>query len=217
MRLLALECSGSATGVAIIADGSVICERNETQPRLAAEMLLPMCDWAFAQTGLGASDMDAFAVSVGPGSFTGVRIGVCAANALAQTAGVPVVEVCSLEALARNARGNVIAAVDARRERVYAAGFGEKPFGARVLTLSELAEKLLPGVHLEGDAALVYGQTLLSLRPGLTLDTSARPYVHAGNVAIVAYEKALAGCVKHQAEPIYLSKPQAERNLDGQH
>lgn len=123
MRLLALDTSTDACSVALL-DGERLSERYELAPRVHAERVLPMLEALLAEAGLGLRDLDALAFGRGPGSFTGVRIATGLAQGLALGAGLPVVPVSSLAALAhglgrRHGPGRVLAALDARMDEVY--------------------------------------------------------------------------------------------------
>ncbi|MBI1179081.1 MAG: tRNA (adenosine(37)-N6)-threonylcarbamoyltransferase complex dimerization subunit type 1 TsaB, partial [Alphaproteobacteria bacterium] len=135
MRVLAFDTALGAGSVAVVADGSCLARRDEPRPRALAERLLPMIEETLAEAGLGYGDLDLIAVTVGPGTFAGLRIGVAAARGLSLATGVPAAGVTSLEALAFAALPDlgegetVVAAVDGRRGQLYRQAF-EKRGGA---------------------------------------------------------------------------------------
>ena len=121
MKILAFETTDAVASVALYLDGAVYETVIETDRR-HAESVLPAADALLAAHGLSAADMDAFAADVGPGSFTGVRIGVCMANALGAACAKPVVAVNALEALAHPfGTETVCALIDARNGNGYGA------------------------------------------------------------------------------------------------
>jgi tRNA threonylcarbamoyladenosine biosynthesis protein TsaB len=125
MNLLAIETATEACSVAL-ASGDTLVARSEIAPRRHAELLLPMCEQVLAEAGIGRHALDAIAVGVGPGAFTGVRLAVSAAQGLALALDLPLVPVSSLAALAMQAPDNgaaILAAIDARMGEIYAGSF----------------------------------------------------------------------------------------------
>lgn len=132
-----------------------------------AEHLMSTIDEALAVANTGYADLGLIAVSVGPGSFTGIRVGVAAARGLALALGIPSVGVTTLDAMAEEARRNfagkgLLAAIDARREQIYVAVFdisGKRTFGPAIAKLDEAAGMLAPDMALTGSAAeMIAGQ-----------------------------------------------------------
>ncbi|WP_274968350.1 tRNA (adenosine(37)-N6)-threonylcarbamoyltransferase complex dimerization subunit type 1 TsaB [Succinimonas amylolytica] len=122
-RILAVDTSTEACSAALYNDGGLFCER-EVAPQGHTRLLLPMIDRLLKSQGLGLGDLDCIAAGRGPGSFTGVRIGVSMAQGLAFGAGKPLVGISDLEVLAftafnRTASGKAVAAIDARMGEVY--------------------------------------------------------------------------------------------------
>lgn len=123
MRILALETSTEYCSVALWQDG-VVSERCERVGQKHSEVLMPMLDGMLRDAGFRIQDMDGIAFGAGPGSFTGVRIACGVAQGLALGADLPVVGVCTLQALAQSSgRDRVIAALDARMAEVYHAAY----------------------------------------------------------------------------------------------
>jgi len=149
LRILALETSTEYCSVALWQEGA-ITERSELVGLKHSEILMPMLDGLLREAGVKLSDMDCIAFGAGPGSFTGVRIACGAAQGLALGADLPVIGVCTLQALAQaSGHEKVIAALDARMAEVYHAAY-EKRNGEWV-TVCE------PGLCLPQDAPLVEG------------------------------------------------------------
>ena len=135
MILLALDTATTATVAGVLrADGNVVEVRDDPAPGARpahASRLLAAAEEALATAGVGWEEVERLAVGVGPGSFTGLRIGIATARALAQGRGLPVVGVSTLEALAHGADAPLVLAVlDARRGEAFAATFnqGSDPF-----------------------------------------------------------------------------------------
>jgi tRNA threonylcarbamoyladenosine biosynthesis protein TsaB len=126
MICLALDTALDACSAALLRDGVVLAEETRDIGRGHAEVLMAVVETVLDGARLGILDCDRFAVTVGPGSFTGIRVGLAAARGFAVAAGRPVVGVSTLEALAADAgaAGPVLAVIDARRDEVYAGLFG---------------------------------------------------------------------------------------------
>ena len=149
MRLLVIDTSGPVCGVAVIEDGKVLCEYTAQNRNTHSANLMPMTEAALASAGKTLEEMDAVAAVTGPGSFTGVRIGVATAKGLAHGAGIPCIAVDALEALSLSAGGfdGVICPIqDARAGQVYGAAFrdGKRLIADEPMKLEEYLEKILP-------------------------------------------------------------------------
>ena len=165
MIVLGLDTATSATVVGVLgADGVVHEARDDPAPGARpahAARLLGAVDEALDAAGVGWDEVTRLAVGVGPGSFTGLRIGIATARGLAQARGLEVVGVSTLEALARGADAeSVLAVLDARRGEAFAAAFGPGAFAPVAIAPEVLAEKVraMPVAPLAvGDGAVRFG------------------------------------------------------------
>ena len=166
MKILAFDSTAKTASVALSENGRVILSYNVDNGLTQSELLLPMAESALKNIGITFSDIDAYAVNVGPGSFTGVRIGVSLVKGLAFAKEVPCIEVSTLQSLAENLRGLegvIVPVMDARRAQVYTAIFTSDKNGLirvtedMALPLTELYEKLTEykdrKIYLVGDGA----------------------------------------------------------------
>ncbi|PSQ95580.1 MAG: tRNA (adenosine(37)-N6)-threonylcarbamoyltransferase complex dimerization subunit type 1 TsaB [Bacteroidetes bacterium SW_9_63_38] len=152
MTLLALETATTTCGTALLREGRVLVETHLHRPRVHSERLTPLIEDVLRQADVAASALDAVAVSMGPGSYTGLRIGVSTAKGWALSTGADLVGVPTLEAYAAQCRpmtepGDVVAALlDARRDEVYAGAFRRTADGlvehapTKALTVDALAD-----------------------------------------------------------------------------
>ncbi len=227
MRILALETAAKAVSAAITEDGRILASGYQDTGLTHSRTLMPIVEGLFRNTELTAADMNAIAVSAGPGSFTGVRIGVSAAKGLAFAASIPAVAVSTLAALARNvsfAEGLIVCAMDARRGQIYNALF-EAGDGRltrltpdRAVALSDLAEELRndsrPKTVLGDGAGLCFGY-LTEAGISCRLAPPQLLMQNAMSVALEAEDLVQAGKLVSAQElaPVYLRPPQAERLL----
>ena len=149
MKLLVMDTSGPVCGVAVREDEKVLCEYTAQNRNTHSANLMPMAEAALQSAGKTIGEMDAIAAVTGPGSFTGVRIGVATAKGLAHGAGIPCIPVDALEALSISAGGfdGVICPIqDARAGQVYGAAFrdGKRMTADEPLKLEDFLEKILP-------------------------------------------------------------------------
>ena len=122
MKIIAIDCSGLVASVAITEDDNLIAEYNVQYKKTHSQTLLPMLDEIKRMTELDLKTVDAIAISKGPGSFTGLRIGSATAKGLAQALDIPIIEIGTLEGMACNMYGTsslVCPIMDARRSQVY--------------------------------------------------------------------------------------------------
>ena len=128
MRVLAIETSISLASVALVEGGRLVLSRAHARPKQSAERLLPMIAELLAEAGWQRRDIERLGVSVGPGSFTGLRVGIACAQGLALGLGIPLLGVTSLRAMARAVPDSIpgvrCPCLDARRNEVFSGGYG---------------------------------------------------------------------------------------------
>ncbi len=162
-RILLIETSTAVLSVALSENGTVVASRECHEPRLQASLTAPLVKEVLDSKGLAVRDCDAICVGKGPGSYTGLRVGVSTAKGLAFGAGLPLIAIGSLDILAQAAiDGNhtVIPMIDARRMEVYTAVFSPSgkqttPVEAKIIGPDSFKEELEAGpVVFIGDGAL---------------------------------------------------------------
>lgn len=226
MKILAFDGTAKAASVAV-ADGDRILAYNTIDNGLTqSELLLPMAEDMLRSLKLSFADMDLFATSVGPGSFTGVRIGVSLIKGLAFGRDIPCVGVSTVEALAENMRGLcgiVVPCMDARRGQVYTATFScdgkdmVRLTEDRAIALVDLAKELEAydgqSIYVTGDGYKVAKNALESAGIKIAHTPELLILENAASVAKVAKAKYESGEAVSDIElsPVYLRMPQAER------
>ncbi len=223
--ILAFETSAKAASVALLDGGELLGESYQNTGLTHSQTLMSMAEDLIKNCGKTPRDVTAVAVAAGPGSFTGVRIGVAAAKGFAWGAELPCYGVSTLEAMATGLGvwdGYVVPTMDARRSQTYTAIFlAEGGKLTRILedcaiSFAELGEKLKnceKPIFLVGDGAKLCYNTLNGAVPGLVLPRSHQMHQRAAGVALLAQkqmDEGLAGDAGVLA-PNYLRLSQAER------
>lgn len=219
MKIFAVETSAKAVSAAITENGTVLASAYLNVGLTHSRTLMPLCESILRNAGLSAGDMDAFAVAVGPGSFTGIRIGVAAVKGLAFGAERPAVGVSTLAAMARNVgfvNGVILCAMDARRSQIYQATFRAQDgiltrlTPDRAVFLSDLADELRGGTGtpvVVGDGAELCAAYLNGHGVPCRI---APPHLVMQNAVSVALEaEHLPRMSAQELRPLYLRPPQA--------
>lgn len=229
MLILALDSTALVGSVALCDNQKLISEITVNTGHTHSETLLPMVESLLSICGYTVDDIDLFACTTGPGSFTGVRIGVATIKGLAYGRGKPCVGVSTLDALAYNAimcNGLLCPVMNARRMQVYNATFTcqdgvmTRLCPDRALAISELGEEIIHTdvpVYLTGDGADLVYHALTQNNPAwadkLVLLPERIKHQSGYSVAQIAWRMALEGQTTTDAalSPIYLRPSQAER------
>jgi tRNA threonylcarbamoyladenosine biosynthesis protein TsaB len=225
LLILAFETSAKAAGVALHDGTKLLAESYQNTGLTHSQTLMVMAEDLLKQCGLTVSDVTHVAVAAGPGSFTGVRIGVAAAKGFAWGGELPCYGVSTLEAMAKNLGvydGIVCACMDARRNQVYNALFSaqqgvlQRMTEDRAIALADLKEELKAldkPIYLVGDGSHLTYATLSPEVPNLVLPPEHRMHQRGAGVALAALDKIHAGEIGNAAalEPNYLRLSQAER------
>ena len=225
MLILAFETSAKAASVALMDDKKLLGESYQNTGLTHSQTLMVMAEDLLKQCGKTVADVTAVAVAEGPGSFTGVRIGVAAAKGFAWGGELPCYGVSTLEAMAEHLgiyQGYVCPCMDARRSQVYNALFYVNQGKLtriredRAIALSELGEELKSlsePVFLVGDGSNLTYHTLSQEIPNLVLPPEHRMHQRATGVALLAAKKIAVGDPGdgNALTPNYLRLSQAER------
>ncbi|MDO4742853.1 MAG: tRNA (adenosine(37)-N6)-threonylcarbamoyltransferase complex dimerization subunit type 1 TsaB [bacterium] len=230
MKILAIECSAVAASCAIVCDRKLIGESFVNVKSTHSQTLLPMVESLLKNSSVNLSDIDVFAVSNGPGSFTGLRIGIAAIKGMAFGGENNCLGISSLMSMAYNLRATdciVCAVMDARCNQVYNANFKvvdgkvQRLCQDRALFFEQLFEELSEMHHempiiVVGDGAELFLSKFSDRLPNLKIAPPESRYQRAASVAFAA-EDVLdeQGCIgAQQLLPFYLRLPQAQRELN---
>ena len=231
MKLLAFESSAKAASTALLSDGALLAEYTQNSGQTHSRTLMEMAKDMLTNCGLAPQDIDAVAVDAGPGSFTGVRIGMACAKGFAWGRQLPLYGVSTLEAMVRGAAyadGIWCACMDARKQQIYNAVFAmeqgvlRRVTEDRALAIFELAQELAgekAPIWLVGDGAKLTADTLAGSGLPLHLLPEQLRQQHASGVALCAMARIEAGDPGDAAAltPNYLRMAQAERTRQNDH
>jgi tRNA threonylcarbamoyladenosine biosynthesis protein TsaB len=205
MIVLGLDTCLAACSVAVVGEGRVLAYASELMARGHQERLAPMAEQAMRAAGLDFADLDRIGVTIGPGSFTGLRVGLAFAKGLAAALGRPLASVGLLEALAAEADGLAFAAVDARRDQVYLQAFDD----GRALTPPEALALGAAAARL-AQVAAGRGFTLVGSGAPLLADAAPGACVRLREGADARIVARLAAAREPEpARPLYLRAPDA--------
>lgn len=228
MRIIALESSAKAASVAVLSDDHLEAYAYQNTGLTHSRTLMPMVRDALKNAGLTLADIDLVAAAVGPGSFTGVRIGAAAAKGIAWAAGKPCVGVSTLDAMAygvMHMRGKICCVMDARRSELYNAVFESDGAGLkrlcedRAISVEDLAAALKTdqnSIFLVGDGAKMCYTAMKETCPGLILCPPHLLHQNAYGVAQAARAVGDQGKAPDAVDlsalnPVYIRMSQAER------
>lgn len=229
MRILAVESSAKCCSTAVVEDGKLVSEFYTDAGLTHSQTLMQMVDAVLTCAGFSLSSIDALAVANGPGSFTGIRIGIAAVKGLAQSLDIKCFGVSTLEAMAYSFLGEdctICAVMDARREQVYTALFEVKEDQVIRLSadsaiaaidlkeiLSDISQK--SKIILVGDGSDIHYETLVEGNPYVVKALQPMRYQRAYGVAMAVLSSSSSNMSSsfETLQPVYLRAPQAEREL----
>jgi tRNA threonylcarbamoyladenosine biosynthesis protein TsaB len=229
MRVLAFDTSSSSGSVALMDDGALVAESNAADVGTHASWLMEAIDRLLVGAHTDIRSVDAFAVSAGPGSFTGLRIGISTVKGLAWALDKRVFAVPTLKALAYNLRsrgGHVCALLDARKKEVYAAlytferGSVMTVIEGSAMSPHQLVEAIARAgiqgpVSFLGNALREYSEVMKGGVKDAVISPEALWDVRASNIAAIAFEGSLEALSPIELTPVYLRKSEAENAAPG--
>lgn len=225
MKILAVDSSSVTASVAITENGKVLAENFINNGLTHSQTLMPMVEKTINESGISVKDIDFFAITHGPGSFTGVRIGIASVKGMADALDKKCLPISTLEAIAEPLKNEDViacAVMDARCNQVYTAIFnnGERLCDDKAVLIDELGEELKQydkKIVFIGDGSVLCYDKLHEIIQDCDVADEKIRYVHGESIGFVAENK-----IKNGEEPInsanlvpfYLRLPQAERELN---
>lgn len=237
MKILSIDTSSKNCSISIVeANNStfnIIAVKNNSDEKTHSQKLMPLIDEMFKEVNFSLDNIDLLACCVGPGSFTGIRIGVATVKAFADVKGIPVVGVTSLESLAYNIEENgyIIPIIDAKNNNLYSAIFSNKNYiySTEIKDFADNIDNALniynnflassqENIYFVGDGSIAYKDIIINNFQNKNIHFPTQNLQSSISLARCAYSKYLNGFYgdSNSISPIYLRKSQAERNLDGE-
>ncbi|RRD96141.1 tRNA (adenosine(37)-N6)-threonylcarbamoyltransferase complex dimerization subunit type 1 TsaB [Clostridiales bacterium COT073_COT-073] len=236
MKVLGMETSGKIASAAIVENGEILAEYTLNAGITHSQTFLPILDHMLKLSGMDLTEMEVLAVSEGPGSYTGLRIGIATAKGFALANAIPVVPVSTLKSLAQNVvdfNGQIFTLIFARAQELYYALYQaenqelEEIESPRVLLLPDVIAKM-KSIQAQGLTIAVVGDGFFRFETEirqeldnqkLFIPAPRRHQLSAAAIALLGEKKALAGqsISGSQLVPVYLKKTQAERECEQGH
>lgn len=224
MKILSIDSSSVSASAAVTENGRILAEEFVNNGYTHSVTLMPIIEKVLKDSNSSVADIDLLAITNGPGSFTGVRIGIASAKGICDAANIPCFAVSTLEAIAKPLSTKDVLAVsvmDARCNQVYTASFYryERETQDRAILISELLNELKNekrDIVFIGDGALMCYDILKSELNNISVADEEIRLIHASNIGFLAEKKIADGERSVKSEdllPFYLRLPQAEREL----
>ena len=228
MKILGIDTSSMAASVAVIEDNKLICEYTINTKKTHSQKLMPMIENMLGLSDLNVREIDAIAVCEGPGSFTGLRIGMATAKAIAHVNDIPVIGVNSLEALAANMNlcdKKICSILDAQRNQVYTGRYQYE--GTKLVEIKEIGiqqiDELLEQLAQSGEQWILVGEAVYKYEDkireisNIEIPAASNNVTKAGSLCSVAKVKFDEGkdifdC--YTVNPLYIRKSQAEEQYE---
>ena len=218
MKILAIDTSSSVCSVAILENDKLIDKNELDDGRTHSENLMPLLDELLKRNSMDIKDIELISCTVGPGSFTGIRIGVATIKPIAEVLDVKVASIMSLEALARNVENKetIVSLIDARNNQVYC-GIFDKNYNPKEEYIADDINEVIKvlakydNITFVGNGAILHKDLLTNNLKNIEFSDDNKQT--AENVGKMGYKKYLENnlCNADTIMPVYLRKSQAER------
>lgn len=218
MKILAIDTSSSVCSTALLENEDIIDENNLDNGRTHSENLMPLIDELLVRNNLNLKDIKLISITIGPGSFTGIRIGIASIKPMAEIHNIPIAAVTSLETLARNdeSNKNKIVLIDAKNNQVYGGVFDKNYNLLEDYMADDINEVINKFNKYEdsiiiGDGGILHKELLVSNIKNIEFSTFNKQ--SAVSTGRIGYKKFLNNDLKNADTllPTYLRKSQAER------
>ena len=225
MKILSVDSSSVTASVAITENGRILAENFINNGLTHSQTLMPMVEKTINESGISVKDIDLFAITNGPGSFTGVRIGIASVKGMADALNKKCLPVSTLEAIAEPLKNEDVIAcsvMDARCNQVYTALFykGNRISDDKAVLIDELGEELKQydkKIVFIGDGSVLCYEKLHQIIQNCDIADEKIRYIHGSSIGFVAENIIKNGAELVNSEnlvPFYLRLPQAERELN---
>ena len=224
MKVLGIDTSSNATSIAVIEDNKLICEYTVNTKTTHSQKLMPMIENMLSMSGINIKEIDAIAICIGPGSFTGLRIGMATAKAISHVNNLPIIGVNSLEILAGNmdlCNKKICSILDAQRNQVYTGRY--KFENGSIVEIQQVdvveIENLLEEISKDNDEWILVGEAVYKYEDkikeikNIDIPAPSHNVTKASSLCSIAMEKYNNNVDIHNCydiNPMYIRKSQAE-------
>lgn len=231
MKILAIDTSSVNCSVAILEDKNLIIEKNSNDEKTHSQKLLPLIDLTLSESNISLNEINLISCCIGPGSFTGIRIGVSTVKAFADATNIPIIGITSLESLAYNINntGLIVSLIDAKNDNVYFSLHEHDKNGKYNLVLdysADTIENILKKLEqfsnktliFVGDGSVIHKEIINSKFNNIIFSAEKENMQNSFSLGKIGFDKHLTGLSgnSNSISPIYLKKSQAERALNGE-
>ena len=232
MKILSIDTSSNICGVSILEDKKLICNLDSNTGRTHSENLMPMIKDAFSKSNLSLNDINLIACDIGPGSFTGIRIGIATVKAFHDSLNIPCIGISSLESLAYNVDDNsnlVCSILDCKNSNCYFALYErrENYFEELIEPQAESIDSTIAilnsylednfnnsSITFVGDGAENFKNQISNVFKNAIFLDPKQNILNSYNLGLCGFEKYQNGISNEDILPLYLKKPQAQRLLE---
>ena len=235
MKILSIDTASNVCGVSILDDTRLVCKLDTNTGRTHSENLMPMIEDAFFKSNLSLKDINLIVCNVGPGSFTGIRIGIATVKAFNDSLAIACVGVSSLESLAYNVKDNlkesevVCSILDCKNDNCYFALYKKKngTFETLIEPQAETIESTLAilksyckdnledvSISFVGDGSEIYQNQIKETFISTKFASQKLNVLDSYHLGLAGLEHYNSGCNFQEVLPLYLKKPQAQRQLE---
>ena len=227
MKILAIDTSSKICSVSILEDNKLLIEKHNDDEKTHSQKLMPLIDETLKQANLQLDNINLLACCQGPGSFTGIRIGISTVKAFADVKNIPIIGVTSLESLAYNVKndGLIASIIDAKHDNVYFSLYELKnnnynliynPISENINNIIEILKQYSDKITFVGDGSVVHKYILNNEFSNCIFASDIENNQTSISVGLAAFDKYNSSNYEpsYTLSPIYLKKSQAEINLD---
>lgn len=233
MKILSIDTSSNICGVSILDDSNLICNLDNDTGRTHSENLMPMIKGALSKSNLTLNEIDLIVCDIGPGSFTGIRIGIATVKAFNDSLNIPCIGISSLEALAYNINNNsslVCSILDSKNDNCYFALYERKeklfetliePQAEDIYSALSILKSYIDdnfensNITFVGDGSKIYETQIKETFNDSLIADENQDNLNSYNLGICGYQKFVnSGCINEDILPLYLKKPQAQKLLE---
>lgn len=238
MKILSIDTASNICGVSILENNKLICNLDTDTGRTHSENLMPMIKNAFVQSNLNLKNIDLITCDIGPGSFTGIRIGIATVKAFCDSLNISCIGISSLESLAYNIKDDmqknefICSIIDCKNDNCYFSFYENKDgvlqnlikpqavsIESCITILKNYCNDTLenPIIHFVGDGSEIYENTIKETFKNTKFANSTSNVLNSYSLGLAGFDSFKSGINNNEILPLYLKKPQAQRQLEEKH